>query len=691
MGPQVPGDGNVPEMAPEVLIVGQAEPRDALLTRVRALGYAPEPCEADALVGRLGGERMPGALVICTAGLDVAEVMTRVRQTALGSAVVVTLYGELGDPIRDLADVLDLGADHFLAAPATEEELGTALEELAGPAGLSAAGPEPAGTYGSWPNRTEVLDGPLDDLEPGADPYDTSSSPSSDVASIPAPAPDVGDGGLPEPAEVLGQLHRTLDMLEQRLRAGGALDPARNDHVDDDLSTYGMDAMPDLDEGTRVHAAADDPDELGVEEFDLPLAGLTTQAAGPRRPASSPESTVRLEETGAIEPDSIRETGTHGRGVVVRREPLEPELEQELRGEGVRDRPRRARPLPVDRQGSLDVVEVPRLLWTLHRARFTGRLTLQHGKIEKSLWLDSGNFVFARSNVGHDRLSDGLLRRGVLTRSQYETARTLAAREPRRVGQLLVEAGFLKPGELHRVLRIHLTRIIDSTFPWRGGRWLLVPDETCDEAVQLEESPALLLADGIRNRMEPTQLADLLGGPDMVPRFDAANATVVGVREVLDLLRISPSEEAWIERLDGRHSVAELSEEAGADELELYSLVYLLHVMGYVELAREPEPEPRADLRPDALDEQRIGERLRMSRQLDYFEVLGLDRDACRVDVQRAFADVSETFADDNLEPQVQRRMADELAELRRALAEARDVLIDDGLRSAYLAHLEEP
>ncbi len=671
MGPQT-----VPEMAPEVLVVGQTEPSEALVARVREHGYAAETCSARAVVSRLAADRMPGALVLCTEGLEVREVMKGVRETPLGAAIVVTLYGALGESIGDLADVLDLGADHFLNAPASDEELRIALEELAGPATPAAREQEPpGGSFGSWPNRTEVIDAPaLDQLE--RDP----SAPNADAH---------GDlGADAEPAHVLGQLHRTLDMLEQRLRDGGPVERGPNDRVDDDLSTYGLDAVPGVDDGPAARSARGDAEQLGVEEFELPLASLTSPGARPRRPVNSPESTVRLEETG-----EIGTMGPHDDEPVARarREPLEPELESELSAANSRDRPRRARPLPVDRQGGLDVVEVPRLLWTLHRARYSGRLTLQRGKIEKSIWLVSGNFVFARSNVGHDRLSDGLLRRGVLTRSQYETARSLAAREPRRAGRILVEAGFLKPGELHRVLRIHLARILDSTFPWRSGRWLLVPDETCDEPVQLEDAPALLLAAGIRSRMDPAQIVDLLGGADMVPRFDAANATVVGMHEVVDLLRMTPSEEGWIERLDGRSSLAELTEQAGADELELFSLVYLLHIMGYVELSREPEPEPRPDLRPEELDAQRIGERLRMSRQLDYFEVLGLDRDACRVDVQRAYADLSATFADDNLEPGVRRNMAGELAELRQALAEARDVLIDDGLRGAYLAHLEEP
>lgn len=697
MGPQ-----SLPEVAPEVLVVGQGEVCDGLIARVRAQGYAAEPCEATDVVDRLGADRMPGAVVLCTDGLQVADVMRSIRDTPLGGAVVVTLYGKLGGSVGGLADVLDLGADHFLEAPASDEQLLTALEELAGPADppTPPSGDEPGGAFGSWPNRTEVLDGPAT-TEPPLDVSDPAFAISPTLRGLEERAAESGQAEvedadvappassrslelsaqpMPEPAHVLGQLHRTLDMLEQRLR-DGPRSPARAD-VEDDLSKYGLDGVPEVDGDPNVAAQRRDAQRLGVEEFELPLAGLTSPGDPNRREPAGPESTVRLEETGSAE--LSEEESQHTRASR-RREPLEPELESER----LRDRPRRARPLPVECQGSIDTTETPRLLWTLHRARFTGRLTLQRGKIEKSVWLEAGNFVFARSNVGHDRLADGLLRRGVLTRSQYESARDLAAKEPRRVGQLLVEAGFLKPGELHRVLRIHLARIIDSTFPWRSGRWLLVPDEACDEPVQLEEAPAMVLAEGVRNRMEPAQLVDLLGGPDMVPRFDPANHTIVGVAELAELLRMTPAEEAWIEKLDGRKSLSEL--DAGADELELLGLVYLLHVMGYVELSREPEPEPRSDLRPEELDEQRIVERLKMSRQVDYFEILGLDRDACRVDVHRAFSDVSATFADDNLEAAVRRRMAAELAELRGALAEARDVLMDDGLRSAYLAHLEEP
>lgn len=708
-------------MIPEVIVVGERAGGEPLVQRVRGHGYEAAVCLPAAIEGRLEGGRLPGAIVVCFEGLDIADVMKRLRATRLGASVPVTLYGELDEQVRDLADVLDLGADHFLTAPASDQELVTALEELAGPA---AAAPTPVegpegigGSYGSWPNRTAVIE-VSDDALPSPDEVaaaiDVSlAEPTPTPPPAPTPPPEpanaaadgsspgqapgeaqeenpsevTGTAGVGEPRaeRVIGQLHRTLDMLEERLRDGDVPRATATDATEESLDDLGLDALPHVD-GSAT------PDEgsprLVVEEFELPVAAIIGRRDRRRSESSlGPESTVRLEETGTVGPPP----GTQAQPAPaspVRREPLEPELESQA---DVRDRPRRKRPMTVDREGSLEAVEVPRLLWRLHRALFSGRLTLLRGRIEKSVWWADGEPVFARSNVGFDRLSDGMLRRGLLTRSQYETARSLAAKEPRRAGQILVEAGFVKPGELHRVLRLHLQRIIDSTLPWTSGSWQLVEGEACDEPVLLDEPTARVVADGVRNRFEPAQLSARLGGNDAVPRLVGPAASEAGRRDLAEAMNLTASEESWLRGLTGARTLAELRPEAGADELELLALVYALHVMEHVDLTRERQPEPARAVDPAGVDAIRVRERLVIARQADYFEILGLPRDACRVDVTRAHAEVASTFDDENLEPRTRTEMGIELAELRAALAEARDVLMDDGLRGAYLAHLEEP
>jgi curved DNA-binding protein CbpA len=80
-----------------------------------------------------------------------------------------------------------------------------------------------------------------------------------------------------------------------------------------------------------------------------------------------------------------------------------------------------------------------------------------------------------------------------------------------------------------------------------------------------------------------------------------------------------------------------------------------------------------------------------LAREADYFALLSLDRGATRAEVRVAWADLSRTFSDDQIEATVRAERGAELVELRAALGEARDVLGDDALRSAYLAQLEEP
>jgi hypothetical protein len=89
-----------------------------------------------------------------------------------------------------------------------------------------------------------------------------------------------------------------------------------------------------------------------------------------------------------------------------------------------------------------------------------------------------------------------------------------------------------------------------------------------------------------------------------------------------------------------------------------------------------------------AIDRRRIDERLALARDSDYFSLLGVAREAGRAELLRAHADLRDTFAAERLEPRTREELADALAELHAALDEAREVLLDEVLRSAYLAQL---
>jgi hypothetical protein len=232
--------------------------------------------------------------------------------------------------------------------------------------------------------------------------------------------------------------------------------------------------------------------------------------------------------------------------------------------------------------------------------------------------------------------------------------------------------------------------VLDSTFAWTDGSWTLELDESTDERVRIETPLPVMILEGVRFRLETEELRERFGGRILCPRFTGNDPVAERAEQIADALRVLPEEERCLAGFDGKHALEELVEEAGGDEHAVLALIYALLVTGDVELLGEPEPEA-GGANNEQVDTERIVERVRLAREADYFALLGLERDATRADVRRAYAELSDTFADQNLEPSTRESLGRELGELRAALGEARDVLIDDAIRSAYLAHLGEP
>jgi hypothetical protein len=331
-------------------------------------------------------------------------------------------------------------------------------------------------------------------------------------------------------------------------------------------------------------------------------------------------------------------------------------------------------------------VDVPTLLWRLHEARHQGAVELERRGERRTLWLASGHVVFARSNVREERLVDSMLQRGVITRPQYETARRLAAKEPRRSGELLVDAGFIKPGELSRVVRAHLRSIVHASFAWREGSWRLVEEDPPDEPIMIESPVPALLVDGVRGHLSARELRDRIGTGVINPRIAGDDARR---RELVDRMdaemRLVAEERRWLAAFDGTHQLADLLE-IDDDEPGVLALIYTLSIMGRVELLGDPSEQPLRD--PGRIDSERIQDRLRLAREADYFEFLGLGRDASRAQIRRQARALAETFADESLEDSTRMSHQADLDELRAALREASDILVDEAMRSAYLAHL---
>ncbi|MBZ5711258.1 hypothetical protein K7C98_18600, partial [Nannocystis pusilla] len=188
-------------MGPEILIAGDRAHRGELVPRVQDLGYTVVPVRARELVPRAAQNPNPAAVIVCLGDADAGGLVQALRQRPETTGIPVLLYGRLQGETRDLAAVLELGADRFLEAPVDEVELKAALVELAGPPEVVA--------------RAEVRGEPPPTHRPGrADP-------------------------------ALRRLHHTLEELAARLETHDESVDSHRDGID--LEAMGLDAVPDVD------------------------------------------------------------------------------------------------------------------------------------------------------------------------------------------------------------------------------------------------------------------------------------------------------------------------------------------------------------------------------------------------------------------------------------------------------------
>ncbi|HEY8375153.1 MAG TPA: DUF4388 domain-containing protein [Nannocystis sp.] len=244
-----------------------------------------------------------------------------------------------------------------------------------------------------------------------------------------------------------------------------------------------------------------------------------------------------------------------------------------------------SRPLPAE-TGRLRDAPMPALLWRLHTTARTGCLRVRKGALEKCVWLVDGAPVFARSNEAGDRLTDRLLARGLLSRSQYDQAQDLlahAAGSGKRIGQLLLDAGLIRERELHEALSEQIQWMLESMFSWTEGTWSFEPGPPPDR-ITLDRPTAAIIMNAARHRIPLRRLWDGVGHHDLCPLLDGDYRTDDGRGVLAAALLLEPSETAWLARLDGSRSLTELLDDFDVDEHELLALLYTLKLVGHLQL-----------------------------------------------------------------------------------------------------------
>jgi hypothetical protein len=345
-------------------------------------------------------------------------------------------------------------------------------------------------------------------------------------------------------------------------------------------------------------------------------------------------------------------------------------------------------------RGDLADLDVATLLGRLLQSRFTGRVQLRRAGAEKTVHFEDGRPIFATSNLPHDRMGDLLYREGKITREQQQRARDLVVESGRRMGEILVEMGFLKPRELLPAVRHHIEDILYSLFAWDSGEFVISPGDPPGERIRLTRHPAAIVLEGVRRKYGAELLEARLGSPAAVVAVRSSRQ-LGAIAAVADL---SPPERAVMQKLDGERTIEQVAEAAQVDHVVALQLAFALVALGVAEVV---DHGPAAVDRPTpvrsralvgetdiAIDRQRVLAKHALVNESDYFTLLGVRRDATSFEIRRAYEAARRDYASVGFPPELQRELAGQLIEINQLIEEAYQVLRDERVRRSYQQNL---
>ena len=220
---------------------------------------------------------------------------------------------------------------------------------------------------------------------------------------------------------------------------------------------------------------------------------------------------------------------------------------------------------------------LPDLITAFHLAQQTGELTVQRGKVKKTIYFEAGVPCFAISNLVTDRFGPFLVRVGKLTQAQLDGVRAVADATRRRTGDILVEQKLLKETEKLYYVAQQVKAIVYSLFGWDEGVYRLhFADRASELAIKIDLQPAHLITRGVKKLYKPERLFRLVSQEDrLIPTPQPA----YGLHEV----ELERWEAELLPRVDGTRSVAELTAIARRPEHVVYGFLYGLMALKILE------------------------------------------------------------------------------------------------------------
>jgi len=225
------------------------------------------------------------------------------------------------------------------------------------------------------------------------------------------------------------------------------------------------------------------------------------------------------------------------------------------------------------------------LLQFLGAGRKSGTLKFDLGKITKQVYFKSGMIVGSKSNDPREYLGQVLLHYGKVDDEQLKAAREVQRKSRAKLGEVLVQQGFLTEDEVLAILKTRTLDAIYDLFVWSDGDFEFYDDEPLpDDLLLIEVEPTTVIMEGIY------RIDELARYRTLVPSDRSILELAAGWTSSLKLGKEFRQIMFFVEK---RMSVAEICYHMHASQFHVYGQLYELVSQGVARVVGElPEDSP---------------------------------------------------------------------------------------------------
>jgi hypothetical protein len=338
--------------------------------------------------------------------------------------------------------------------------------------------------------------------------------------------------------------------------------------------------------------------------------------------------------------------------------------------------------------GDLAEIDLPVLMGRIFSDGTTGRLRIWQEPVEKNVYFEAGLPVMAASNDVADRMLAMLVRDRVVLASQREEVERIVDATGRKVGAVLIDMGVLRSDELLPAVRRHYESIILSLFSWTVGRWQVEPGMCAGpERTRLLRHPAALVREGLAGGYSAEKIATRVGSGKNLFALDTSGSSADVVTQML----VDPAESRVPFLFDGVRSLDEVARSSGLADATVWQIAFALRCFGALRPARSGRGNNdglRIGVRDLQIARERVLGRHALAQEGDYFQVLGLERQADGTEIRRAHQRLLRECSPEVLGPELAHELKHELDTIHEVLDEGLRILATPALRAAYELNL---